>query len=507
MSRARKNLPAIVKTALLAAVLAPVAAGAAPQDATRAYVNAHKKDIVQEYLKLVSVPDLHGDVPNLKRNAVLLLAMMKERGLEAEQWETAGGVPVMFAQKLVPGAKHTILFYAHYDGQPVDPQRWQQPDPFVPVIRTGTIEEGGTVIADPLNVPISDSWRIYARAAGDDKVPIEAMLRALDSIRSRPKENVKIILDGEEEGGGGGLVEVVRKYPDKLKSDLLVILDGPQHASGKPTIFYGARGGANLELTVYTAKQGMHSGNYGNWMPDANVRLSQLISSMVDAHDKVIIPGFYSDVLPFAPEAAAMMKRVPDQPAKIQAEFGVGSASGAAGSLQEGLNMPTFSVHMMRGGEVGGVIPASATAEIAMRLVKENSPKTMVDRVIAHIKAQGYFVVDHDPDVATLAAHPRIAKIISRGNSVGSGAWRTDPNDPQAVFATAALNATWNNDVVRIRTLGGGVPAGAFIDAYHVPVVGISLANYDDNQHSDNENLGLGNLFDGIVTLAGMMNY
>ena len=492
---------------LAAALLAATGARAAPGDATRAYIAAHKKDIVQEYLKLVSLPDLHGDAPALQRNATLLLAMMKQRGLDAEQWETKDGIPVMFGQKLVPGAKHTILFYAHYDGQPVDPKRWQQPDPFQPLIRTDTIEAGGKPVTDPLNTPISDDWRIYARAAGDDKVPIEAILQALDSIHSRPKENVKIILDGEEEGGGTGLAEVIAKYPDKLKSELLVILDGPQHASGKPTIFYGARGGANLEVMVYTAKQGMHSGNYGNWMPDANVRLAQLISSMVDANDKVIIPGFYSDVLPFAPDAMTMMKAVPDQPAKIQAEFGVGSVDGAAASLQEGLNMPTFSVHMMRGGEVGGVIPASATAEIAMRLVKENSPKTMVDRVIAHIRSQGYFIVDHDPDVATLAAHPRIAKLVSRGNSVGSGAWRTDPNDPQAVFATAALRSAWGPDVVRIRTLGGGVPAGVFIDAYHVPVVGISLANYDDNQHSDNENLRLGNLFDGIVTLAAMMNY
>jgi acetylornithine deacetylase/succinyl-diaminopimelate desuccinylase-like protein len=503
----RAKRAAFVKAALVAALLAPAGAGAAPQDAARAYIAAHKKDIVQEYLRLLSVPDLHGDVANLKRNASLLLAMMKQRGLDAEQWETTGGVPVMFGQKLVPGARHTILFYIHYDGQPVDTRRWQQPDPFVPLIRTDTIEAGGKLVADPLNTPISDSWRLYARAAGDDKVPIEAMLQALDSIHSRPKENVKIILDGEEEGGGSGLAEVVKKYPDKLKSDLLVILDGPQHASGKPTIYYGARGGANLQLTVYTAKQGMHSGNYGNWMPDANVRLAQLVSSMVDASGKVVIPGFYSDVLPFAPEAIAMMKAVPDQPAKIQAEFGVGSVDGAASSLQEGLNLPTFSIHMMKGGEVGGVIPASATAEIAMRLVKENSPKTMVERVIAHIRAQGYFVVDHDPDVATLAAHPRIAKIVTRAREGGSGAWRTDPSDPQAVFATAALTATWGKDVVRVRTLGGSVPAGVFIDAYHVPVVGISIANYDDNQHSDNENLRLGNLFDGIVTLAGMMNY
>jgi acetylornithine deacetylase/succinyl-diaminopimelate desuccinylase-like protein len=509
MSRAKRRLAGLVNAALLAAALIPAAARAAPQDAVRAYVGAHKKDIVEEYLKLLSVPDLHGDAPALKRNATLLLAMMKQRGLDAELWDTSGGVPVVFGHKLVPGAKHTILFYIHYDGQPVDAKRWQQPDPFVPVIRTDTIEAGGKIVADPLNTPIADSWRIYARAAGDDKVPIEAILQALDSIHSLPKENVKIILHGEEEGSGPGLEEVIRKYPDKLKADLLVILDGPQHASGKPTIFYGARGGANLEVTVFTAKQGMHSGNYGNWMPDANIRLAQLVSSMVDANGKVIIPGFYSDVLPFAPDAVALMKAVPDAPAKIRAEFGVGSVSGAASSLQEGLNLPTFSVHMMKGGEVGGVIPASATAEIAMRLVKENSGKLMVQRVIDHIRSQGYFIVDRDPDVATLAAHPRVAKIVTAARDVAGsdGAWRTDPNEPQAVFATDALKSVWGKDVVRIRTLGGGVPAAPFIEAYHLPVVGISIANYDDNQHSDNENLRLGNLFDGIVTLVAMMDY
>ncbi len=492
---------------LAAGLLLSAGASAAPGDATRAYVNAHRGDIAREYLKLISTPDLHGDVPNLKRNAALLLTMMKQRGLDVEQWDTSDGIPVMFGQKLVPGAKHTILFYMHYDGQPVDAKRWAQPDPFTPVVRTDSIEAGGKTVTDLTNAAFPDAWRFYARAAGDDKVPIEAILVALDSIKSHPKENVKIIMDGEEEGSGAGLGEVIKKYPDKLKSDLLIICDGPEHASAKPTIYYGARGGANLVVTVFTAKQGLHSGNYGNWMPDANVRLSQLISSMVDPTGKVVIPGFYSDVLPFAPDAVTMMKAVPDSSDKMRAALGVGSVDGAASYLQEGLNLPTFSVHTMQGGEVGGVIPASATAEIAMRLVKENSPKVMVQRVTDHIRAQGYFIVTADPDLATLTAHPRIAKVTSRSTGDDSGAWRTDPNDPMAVFATNALKSAWGNDIVRIRTTGGSVPADIFINAYHVPVVGMPIANYDDNQHSDNENIRLGNLFDGAVTLAAMMNY
>jgi len=159
---------------------------------------------------------------------------------------------------------------------------------------------------------------------------------------------------------------------------------------------------------------------------------------------------------------------------------------------------------MMRGGEVGGVIAGSSTAEIALRLVKENSPRQMVDRVVTHIRKQGYFIVDKDPDAATLAAHPRIARVITRGGAA-SGAWRTDPDIPEARFVTDALRAQSQGRLVRIRTLGGGVPAGPFIDAFHVPTLGLSLANYDDNQHTDNENLRLGNLWKGIATLAAIM--
>jgi acetylornithine deacetylase/succinyl-diaminopimelate desuccinylase-like protein len=225
---------------------------------------------------------------------------------------------------------------------------------------------------------------------------------------------------------------------------------------------------------------------------------------MFDPKGKVVIDGFYHDVLPFPPAAVKMMQEVPDDSETMRRLYGLGSTDGAASSLQEGLNLPAFSVHVMRGGEVGGVIAASSTAEIALRLVKENSPRQMVDRVVAHIRKQGYFIVDKDPDAATLAAHPRIAKVTTRGGAT-SGAWRTDPEIPEARFITDALRAHSQGRLVRIRTLGGGVPAGPFIDTFHVPTLGLSLANYDDNQHTDNENLRLGNLWNGIATLAAIM--
>ena len=140
----------------------------------------------------------------------------------------------------------------------------------------------------------------------------------MDAIGGKPTQSIKVILHGEEEGGGPALDYVIKNHAEKLRSDVLIIVDGPQHPSGKPTIYYGARGGAGLDVTVYTAKSAMHSGNYGNWLPDANVRLAQLLASMVDPTGKVAIEGFYDDVLPFPAAAVKMMQEVPDDSAAMQ---------------------------------------------------------------------------------------------------------------------------------------------------------------------------------------------
>ena len=489
---------------LIAAVACAAPASGQQIDVER-YVREHQPAIIREFMDLVAIPNVRSDLPNIKRNAEFLRQMLERRGMKPEIWETPS-TPLVYGERLVPGATRTILFYIHFDGQPVDKGGWMQADPWTPIIRAGTLEEGAGEVRDwSSRSTFPETWRVYARSAGDDKGPIQAFVSAMDAIGGQPTQNIKVILHGEEEGGGPALDFVVRNHADKLRSDVLLIVDGPQHPSGNPTIFYGARGGAGLTVSVYTAKSAMHSGNYGNWLPDANVRLAQLIGSMVGPTGKVTIDGFYDDVLPFAPAALKMMQEVPDDSESMRKRYGLGSTDGAASSLQEGLNLPAFSVHMLKGGEVGGVIAASATAEIAMRLVKENSPRQMVDRVLAHIRKQGYFIVDKDPDTAMLAAHPRIAKVTTRGGSA-SGAWRTDPDVPEARFITGALRSRYGDRLVRIRTLGGGVPAGPFIDIFHVPTLGLSLANYDDNQHTDNENLRLANLWNGIATLAAIMS-
>src|SRR5262245_8858936 len=373
-------------------ILVDVQPAFAQHEQIERYVREHQGPIMQEFIGLLSIPNVQTDAFNIKRNTEYLRQMLDRRGMKPEIWETPS-TPLVYGERLVPGASRTILFYLHYDGQPVEKARWKQPDPFQPILRTDSLEAGAKDIDTAGQSIFPDGWRIYARSAGDDKGPMQAFVSALDAIGRKPSHSIKVILHGEEEGGGPALRYAIQNHPEKLRADVLIIVDGPQHASNKPTLYFGARGGAGLDVTVYTAKGAMHSGHYGNWLPDANVRLSQLLSSMVDQSGKVVIDGFYDDVLPFPVAAVKMMQDVPDDTAAMRRLYGVGSTSGAASSLQEGLNLPAFSVHMMKGGEVGGVIAASATAEIALRLVRENSPQQMVDRVVAHIRKQGYFVV------------------------------------------------------------------------------------------------------------------
>jgi acetylornithine deacetylase/succinyl-diaminopimelate desuccinylase-like protein len=501
----------------LAALFVLIASGAGVQaqgksartrnDEVKQWIKANQPAVMQEFVQLASIPDVKSDKPNIARNAEFLKAMLTRHGFAVQVWTTPGS-PMVYGEHKVAGATRTLLFYIHYDGQPVQPKEWDQPDPFVPVLRDESLDHGGKVVPEIAGLTsFPPQWRLYGRATADDKGPIEALCSAMDAIRQSPTSNIRVILDGEEEGGGPALGSILKNHAPELQADLMVLLDGPQHASARHTIYFGARGGAGLEMTVYTAKMSMHSGNYGNWMPDANVRLAQLIASMVAPSGRVTMKDFYADVPPFSPQVKAMFAAVPDESAAMQRAFGIGRPDGAASSLQEGLNLPTFSVHTMQGGEAGGVIPGKASAQIAMRLVIENKPNVMIERAIEHIKSQGYFVVDHDPDVETLAAHDRVVKITSRAvNQQGGGAWRTDPAIPQAVFVKDALHGVWGDKVVEIRTAGGGVPAGPFIETNHVPVIGVALVNYDDNQHTNNENLRLGNLWDGIQTLAALLD-
>ena len=472
-----------------------------------AWVHANQGPIVRELLDLLAIPNVAADRENIRRNAEHLRGMLSKRGFAAELLETAGN-PLVYGELTVPGASRTVLLYSHYDGQPVDPKGWKQPDPFTPVIRRG--KDGEEISGARDLARFEPDWRIYARSASDDKSPIVMLLAAIDALKAageQPTVNVRVILDGEEEAGSPNLVPAIDRYREKLAADVMVILDGPQHPSGRPTIAYGARGIARVDITVYGPRAGVHSGNYGNWIPNPAQRLARLLATMKDDEGRVLVRGWNEGIAPLTAEERAMLEAVPEDASTMLQAFGVAAPEPAYPRLQEALQYPTLNVRGMQSAFVGPgartIIPDSATASIDIRLVKETPADRMIRRIREHVAAQGYHLVDGPPDDLTRSKHPRIARLATFGD--GTSAFRTSPTNPQAKALADAIQAAQGVEPVHLRTLGGTVPIAPFIEALGFPAVLVPLVNFDNNQHEENENLKMQNLFSGILTVAAIL--
>lgn len=474
------------------------------------FVAAHQQEILREFVELLSIPNVAADRDNIRRNATLLAGLLSKRGFTAEILET-GGNPLVFAELQVPGAQRTLLFYAHYDGQPVDPKGWSQPSPFTPVLRHARLEDGGKDIPNFLTLrQFPPEARLYARSASDDKAPIIALLTAIDalaSMKQRPTSNVKVILDGEEEARSPSLSATMGRYRDKYRADLMLILDGPLHASGQPTLSFGARGNLVFQLTAFGPKFALHSGHYGNWAPNPAWDLTRLLASMKDANGRVLVNGFYDDVPPLSPEERRILAAVPDRPDELTRFFGIGRTEQVGNNLQEALQYPSLNIRGLHSGDIGDqartIIPDRATAEIDVRLVKETDPERMLQRVLAHVRAQGFHVLmNSEPDDEMRARYPRIVR-ISRVES--TRAYRTDMTLPESQALIRTLEGVWGKPPVRNRTMGGTVPIDFFIQALEMPAIVVPVVNFDNNQHSNNENVRIQNLWDAVVSFAAVL--
>lgn len=487
-SRNTTRAIAVLASVLLAGAVVTAHSQPAWVATARSWVTANRDPIKRELVELLSIPNVAADRANIRRNAEHLRGMLAKRGFAAELLETSGN-PLVYGELKVPGATRTLLLYCHYDGQPVDPKGWKQPDPFVPVERDG---------------------RIYARSASDDKAPIVAIVTAIDALRAaglQPSSNIRIILDGEEEAGSISLVPAIAKYRAKLAADLMIILDGPQHPSGRPTVAYGARGITLVDITVYGPKVGVHSGNYGNWIPNPAQRLALLLASMKDEQGRVLVAGFNDGIAPLTAEEKRMAADVPDDSAAMLRAFGVAAPEPAYPKLQDALQYPTLNVRGMISAHVGAgartIIPDSATASIDIRLVKETPAVSMVEKLRAHVRAQGYHVVDAPPDDATRSKHSKLVRLQTFGD--GTNAFRTSPANPQARAMANAIREALGVEPVHLRTLGGTVPIAPFIEALGFPAVLMPMVNFDNNQHEENENLRLENLYEGILAVAAIL--
>ena len=503
----------LLSACLLAAVLSPsVVVHAQEANSVRAYRRAHEHEIFAEFVQLLSLPNVAADHANIRRNADAIVQLMARRGLNPRLLEatTADAPPVVYGELRVPGAAHTLVLYAHYDGQPTDPKQWTGSAPWQPVLRTAALEAGGQIVPLPKPPePINPEWRLYARSASDDKAGVLAVLTALDALRAtgqQPTANLKIFFEGEEEAGSPHLADILSRNKELLSADAWIIFDGPVHQSGRKQVVFGVRGVTSVDITTYGAKRPLHSGHYGNWAPNPALLLARLLASMKDERGRVLIQGFYDDVEPLGPVERRALADAPPIDDELKAALGFAQAEGGGKSLLELLSEPSLNIDGISSAEVGAqarnVIPTTATATLDLRLVRGNDYRRQVERLIAHVRRQGFYVTDHEPTDAERRQHPLIARVTDRG---GYNAERTPMDLPISLAVTRAVQSASAQPVVKLPTLGGSLPLYVLHEQLGAPSITVPLANYDNNQHAENENIRLQNLWDGIEIVAAIM--
>jgi acetylornithine deacetylase/succinyl-diaminopimelate desuccinylase-like protein len=490
--------------------------GGAPQQgrdvstSVRRYRQAHQQEILKEFIQLLSVPNVASDHPNIRKNAQLIKHMMSARGIKTEIMETEGN-PVICGELKVPGARRTLMFYVHYDGQPVNPEKWIDSEPFSPALRPGKLE-AGTDLPRPIPIPdsgaaLEDNWRLYGRSTSDDKAPIIAILSALDALKEEGiplKNNLKFILDGEEEAGSPNLLPFIRENRDLLKADVLFMCDGPTYYSGDPTLFFGVRGIVGMKITVYGPNVNLHSGHFGNWAPNPAWMLARLLASMRDSEGRVQIEGFYDTVAPLSKGEKEALGAIPPFENDLKSLYGFTGQDELSESLMEAIQLPSLNINGMISGWAGEqsrtIIPSEAWVSLDIRLVKGNDPADMIEKVAAHIRKQGYHIVDEEPDLETRMKYGRIARI--EGEKGGYPASRFSMDHPISRGAIEALSGGSSGRLILLPTLGGSLPIHPFSRILEVPVIGLPVVNHDNNQHQANENIRLGHLWTAVETFA-----
>ena len=485
------------------AVLFAAAAGAqtsnlssSPVEAARSWTDVHRNELVREFSDLLAIPNIAANPEGLRQNANFLLAQLRHRDVDAQLLTVPGDArtpAVVYGRIDAPGATHTIVFYAHYDGQPVTPADWDIPTPFTPTLRT-----------------LNGEQRMYARGAGDDKAAIFAQLTALDALRSAHlplRANIRFVWEGEEEAGSPHLEQILTANSDLVHGDVWLICDGPVDQSGRQSVVFGARGETHLAVTVYGPHHPLHSGHYGNWAPNPAMMLAQLLATMKDDNGHVLIPHFYDGIVPLSSMEDAALARAPVNDSMLMEAFWLGRSENSPRHLLTLLNEPSLNIDGFTSGATGAhaanVIPSTATADLDLRLVVGIDQNEQQQRVIDFIRSRGYFVVDREPTQQILTSHPRVAMVVR--DPAGYNAVRTPMDLPIAQSVIAAVREA-RGEVVLWPTMGGSVPLGAIERAARTRTITVPIANYDDNQHAANENLRLQNLWDGVQTMAALLS-
>lgn len=491
--------------------VAPVQAQSDVDDIVNAineYRSNHEKAIIEDFVNLLLMPNVADNIADMDRNADYISDMLVARGFTTRQLK-AGGAPYLFAELMSPGAAETIMIYAHFDGQPVQEENWANP-PFVPTLLDARLQDSGQVVdIGQMTGSFDPEWRLYGRSAGDDKLPIIALMHALDAMTENGIElsvNLKLLLDGEEEQGSPTVGRILDENRELFDADLMLFCDGPMHQSRQAQIVFGVRGDATVDITTYGPIRPLHSGHYGNWAPNPIMQLAYLLTSMRNESGRILIDGYYDDVAPLSELERAAIAAMPDITEELKDELSIHTPEGDGKRLEELITLPAINARGLVAGGVGdkgrNIILSTATVSLDLRLVPGQTPEKVRELIEAHVAGQGFHVVHDNPTPKVLRNYPKVAKLDM--TDPGYAALKTELDLATSLRLTKLLRTIWP-DLIVTPSMGGSLPLIEFGSRLSAPIVILPLANHDDNQHAENENIRLQNLWDAIATIGGVL--
>lgn len=423
--------------------------------------------------------------------------MLSKRDLDVRLVDQDGAAPLVVG-KLDFGAEKTVAIYSHYDGQPVNQPNWVN-DPWTPTLHAGIAEDGAPRVESISDVDEAD-YRLYARCTSDDKAPTQALCSALDLLGDdRPACNLLVITEGEEESGSTNFQDLLAKVPETENVDAWLICDGPVHPSRKQQVIFGARGVVSLQMTVYGPSRTLHSGHFGNWIPNPAMRLVHLLSSMRDDRGFVTIDAYSDRVLKLTAEEIQAIDAMPANDATLLEELGVNGPEDGESGLSLSTMRPAINLHGIQAGhvrnEATNAIMQTAHSSMDIRLVPDQTVAQVREDIERHVEKQRYHIVKQDPEKEALRNHEKVVK-MEWGH--GYEAARTPLSSP---FAQSLIKAAKHHkkDLVVNPMLGGSVPISKIVATADKPAAILPIANHDNNQHGANENIRIQNLIDGIL--------
>ena len=440
------------------------------------FINTNRDRYIRElteYLAIPSISALPQHKDDVRKAAEWTRDELTRVGLENVRIEDTPGHPVVYGEWLHAEGAPTILFYGHYDVQPVDPvDLWDSP-PFEATVRDG---------------------EIYARGAADDKGQIFMHFKAIEAHmkqNGRLPVNMKVLLEGEEEVGSVNLDGFIRANRDLLKADVVVISDSPMFERGVPSICYGLRGLAYFQIDVRGSNSDLHSGSFGGALANPAMVLAQILAQMKDKGGRVKIPGYYDDVVELTEEERNAWKQLPFNEKQYRKSLGAPKLFGESGysTLERVWARPTFEVNGLLSGFTGEgaktVLPAVAMAKVSMRLVPNQDPEKVAQQFEDYVKK----IAPKTVEVTVTKMH-------------GGHPWMTDYHNDYVQAASRAIEKGFGQTPVFNRE-GGSIPVVfTFQKELGVPSVLFGVGLPDENAHAPNEKLDLGNFHNGVIASA-----